>query len=179
MALTAPPYVYCSQGDVEAILSIEGVESRLDDDQSGTVSPTESGYLNATIIPWATSWVNIYLMGRYDAAMLATSYVANDCTATRAARRLCQRRGNPVPESLAELFKEVQQLLADIKANKLSLEDVPERTSGSISWRNVHHSRHLLRRNRVQQPISERTTPARPVTPDLLANYVGPELYWL
>lgn len=180
MPLVAPAYLYCTVGDTEAILSVDGVALRLDDTTFGAPTAAERAYLSDIIIPWATSRVNIYLLGRYGAVQLSESYVANDCTAIIATRRLCQRRGNPVPETIMELYKEVMELLVAIKANTLSLEDVPERTSGSIAWSNVHHSRHTLRRNRVQRPISEQTTPVRSESsPDLLADRVGPEMYWL
>jgi hypothetical protein len=176
--LTAPAYLYCTQGDVEAIYGVAGVSLRLDDDETGVLTAVELAYLNATIIPWATSRVNIYLMGRYDAAALSSSFAVNDFTAIFAALKLSRRRGNPAPEAIKELYDEAVGLLKEIKANQMSLEDVPERTTGSISWRNIHHSRHMLRRNRVERLISERTTPSMPVTTDLPSEYAGSELYW-
>lgn len=172
-------YVYCTQGDVEAELSINGVELRLDDDLSGTVSATELANLVTALIGWATARVNLFLLGRYDAAQLAQSWVVNDITTIFVCYRLCRRRGNPAPSSIVELYQEAKELLQSLKESKLSLEDVAERTSGAPMWRNIHHSRHLLRRNRVQEPISEQTRPDRPITTDLPAKFAGPEVYWL
>ena len=183
-ALSTLPTIttYCTRGDLEAILAVDGIDLRVDDNQGGTVSATEETYVTAAI-NWATARVNIYLLGRYSATQLAQSYVCNDFTAIIAAHKLARRRGNPAPQSLQESYEESIEMLKQIKANELSLEDVPERTSGSISWRNIHHSRHMLRRNRVQRPISEQTSPqgagAPTITPDVPADYYGPELYWL
>ncbi len=180
MPPTPQAYVYCTQGDVEAVLSANGLSLSLDDNQTGTLDPTELGYLNDNIIPWATSRVNMYLLGRYDAADLATSFSVNDFTAIFAARRVRTRRGNPCPKSLQEVYEETVELLKDLKSAKLGLEEIAERTSGAIAWHNIHHARYQLRRSRVQSQISERTPgQGLPASTDLPANYFGAENYWL
>jgi hypothetical protein len=174
---TTAAAVYCTQGDVEAVLSVEGLSLRMDDDQSGTVVDPEANF--NVFARWAGGRIKMYLGGRYDDAELARSWAVNEFASIMVAKRYCMRRGNPVPDSIKEAFDETMELLKEIKANQMSLEDVPERTSNSPSYRNIRHSRHTLRRNRVERPISEKTPPQGSIVVDLAADYVGPELYWL
>lgn len=171
--------VYCTMGDVEAVLSTEGLTLRMDDDEGGTATDAEIEKSYTVFARWAAARIRMYLGGRYDEAELARSWAVNEFASILTAKRCCMRRGNPVPESIKEAFDETMELLKGIKANEMALEDVPERTSNSPSYRNIRHSRHTLRRNRVERPISEQTPSQRPVVPDLAADYVGPELYWL
>lgn len=178
MAATAPTTLYCTQQDVEAILSTDGVQLRLDDDQSGVTDSAESAYMTQ-YIGWATARLNMYLMGRYDAADLAQSYAVNEFAAIMVAQRICRRRGNPAANSIQELYEESIELLKQIKAGVMGLEDVAERTSGAPFWDNIRHTRHALRRTRVERPISEQTQRQQPsvTVDDQSANYVGPEIW--
>lgn len=180
MALTSldSPLELCTQGDVEAVLSADGLTLDLDDDETGANSATELTYLTH-FIRWASARLRMYLGGRYDDADLSKSWAVNEMAAIMVAVRCSRRRGNPASESLIEAYGETMELVRQIKAYQMSLEDVAERTSGSISWRNIRHSRHTLRRSRVERPISEGTPPQGKIVPDLAADYVGPELYWL
>ncbi len=178
MAATAPTTLYCTQSDVETILSVEGLSLRLDDPQDGVVDAEDLAYLT-TFIGWATARLNMYLMGRYDAAELGASFQVNEFCALMVAFRISKRRGNPAPESLKEAYDETIELLKLIKAGSMALEDVAERTSGAPFWDNMRHTRHSLRRTRVERPISEQTPRQSPTVTidDQSANYVGPETW--
>lgn len=174
--MAAPSILYCSQTDVETLLAVDGLSLRLDDDQTGTLSATETAYLTR-IIGWVTARLNMYLLGRYDAANLETSFAVNEFAAIMVAQRVSRRRGNPAAKAIQELYEEVIEMLEQIKAGSLGLEDVAERTSGAPFWDNIRHTRHTLRRTRVERPISEKTPRQTPPVYDQSAEWTGPEVW--
>jgi phage gp36-like protein len=99
---------YCTQEDVEALLSEFGVLDRLDDDQDGTA---DAGLMTAGIAK-ASADVNQRLLQRYDVSQLLLSDWVKYCTAHLATAWLCRRRGLTVPEELAA---EVKTYLDDLK----------------------------------------------------------------
>ena len=175
MALSALNPQYCVQGDIEALLSVNGLMLGMNDSETGGISPTELGYLTNQGINYATARINDYCAGRYDQDQLATSWTINDFATVLAARWVRLRRGNPVPSSLDELYKEVMENLKEVKRGAYSLEDLQERVSGAPLWSNIRVTLHDLRRVRVEMPISEQTPYRVAPVQDQTANYLGPE----
>lgn len=109
MSLTA----YCSQSDVQAVLSAACVLSHSDDDGDGVA---DSGNMTA-MIQHATNEYNRHVRSRYTVAELAPSGTAVDSvrldTAILAAHMLCRRRNNPVPDQLQEWYDDVIRFLKD------------------------------------------------------------------
>lgn len=160
MPLEAYESPYCSDNDVEALLSEEGVNLRLDDNQDGAVNAAELLRLTRQACNYATSKVNDFCAGRYDPADLETSWTVNEWATVIAARWLCSRRGNPVPGSLKERLAEVMDELKQVKSGQYSLQDLAERTSSAPIWSNTRVDvRYRTRRIRVERPISEGTPP--------------------
>src|SRR5262245_10706032 len=90
-ALIELPYAYCTREDVDALLSLEGVHLRLDDDMNDVLSDTERALLELALITgrgihYATTRVNYYCETRYSPAVLQTSWMVNDWATTIAAR---------------------------------------------------------------------------------------------
>ncbi len=67
MALTTPDPLYCTEADIEALLSVEGKENQVDDAGTGTLTVTEQGYITQARA-YATEQCNFYLLPRYEAS---------------------------------------------------------------------------------------------------------------
>lgn len=167
--------LYCSSDDVDALLSQEGVDLRLDDDESDAISATEETRLTTWALNYATSRVNDYALGRYLAANLDNNWTVNHWATVIAARYLCVRRGNPLPKSIAELYKEVMADLKALKAGEYQLGDIAERVLNSPSWSNLRHDgRYLRKKTRKESQMSERTPDRVPAAKDIPGEVIAP-----
>lgn len=101
--------LYASQADLERLLSSRGVQSFADHDQDGTSDPD---VIDDCLVQ-ASQEIELYCK-RYEPADLANSPLVNRWATVLAVVFLCQRRGNGVPESLAEEFKRIYELLMQI-----------------------------------------------------------------
>jgi hypothetical protein len=164
VTLAALSLVYCDQGDVEAVLSYDGVHASLDDDAAGLqLSAEEQERLTTKAVGWATGRVNFYLLGRYPAADLAQSWTVNWWAAVLAAYFLRGRRGNPPPGSVKEWYEESVEDMKAVQAGVLNLPDTGLRNSGWPAWSNVRvDHRYLVRKLRVEEGISGAGRPAAP-----------------
>ena len=117
MALT----LYCSETELDDLLSSFGVQTRTDDADAGSTDETQI----TPVTERATSDVNFALMQRYPLSILAPGGTAITwvkwATAIIAAVYLCQRRGNDVPESLAEGYAETKTKLDEIRTGQMQL----------------------------------------------------------
>lgn len=171
---TALGTLYCDADDVYALLSQEGADLRLDDDQTGTTSAAELLRLTTYAVNYATSRVNDYCLGRYEADDLDNNWTVNYWTTVIAARYLCFRRVNPIPKSITTIFDEVMEDLKALRAGEYTLGDVAERLVSSPAWSNIRFDdRFARRRARKESGMSEKTpprvTPARDWTGDIIA----------
>lgn len=149
-------YTYTTRADIEAILSFDGAQGRLDDDSSGALSASEQGFVTKAI-SWATARVNLYLLGRYAASDLATSWIVNQWSTIVACYWLCCRRGNPAAGSIKDLYEETMEDLKLIRSGEGQLPDVALRTAAWPAWSNVRIDiLYRLRKARVERPLSER-----------------------
>ncbi len=149
---------YCSQTDIEALLSTEGMELRLDDDQDSAVSGDELKRLTVYAINWATARVNMYCLGLYDAVDLNTNWMVNFYATVLASRIVAGRRCNPVPESLMKLVDETIADLKEIKSQRVYFNDIGLRNVAWPAWSNLRcDPRYWLRQLRVERPLSEKT----------------------
>jgi hypothetical protein len=153
------------------------VDLRLDDDASGTVAADEDAYL-AAVVADATEELNSYLLGRYDAARLAQSYLVAKWARYLAAKELCERRGNPVPKSILAAVGDPDKRtgilgrLARVAEGRDSLESVPQRLAPSPAWANVRVvPGRELRKAVVERPLSEQTAPPQLPAYDEAADY--------
>ncbi len=133
---------YCTQADVEDILSPDGVKLRLDDDRDENVSVVEQRRMTKSIAR-ASEEVNKYCFQKYTAANLATSNWVNQATALLAACYLCRARGNQIPESLEEERDEIKEELEAIRAGQLRLPGVPLRRRLAPKLSQVRVSAHF------------------------------------
>jgi phage gp36-like protein len=111
------PTTYCTQSDVEAILSAAGVTAFADDDEDGSLDGTETGYITRAI-ERAAARMNAVLEIRYKLADLTSNAWCQFANADVAAYLLTSRRGNSPPTQIADAYQEVIDLLDKIKANR-------------------------------------------------------------
>jgi len=114
---------YCTAADIQAIISIEGHDAWADDDESGSLSATETGYVTFQI-DRAASVIDAYLVKRYDLSDLTGSNFLRFANAVMASKYVMSRRGEAPPEGLMADYDEFIQLLIDIKDNTKDLPDV-------------------------------------------------------
>lgn len=95
--MTVAANIYCTIEDVEDILSSSGVALASDDS-----SPSDYGAALAK----AGNKIDFYLGRRYKSSALAQSDMVKDWAALLAAWYLRNRRGNPPPQGLANLYHE-------------------------------------------------------------------------
>ena len=157
MPLSPLEYLYCTPSNLDAILSPEGVNLRLDDDGAGTVSDDELDHMTYEAINQATAEVNLYCLPRYDASAIATSWNANRWTLAIAAAWLCTRRGNGVPKSIQAMCDRAYKQMELILEGKMPL-DVGSRNPDWPAWSNVIvRPEYQQSKIRVQRSISEQT----------------------
>jgi len=161
MALATLDYLYCTQDDLNSFLSVAGVLGRVDDENTGSIDAEGQGYIDAAI-NWATARCNFYLAPKYDHADLATDYVVNEWCAMLAVHWLSIRRGNPAPGSFEDHYKEVLEDLASVRDGTNQL-DLGLREAAWPAWSNVRvDPAYLLRKARVERPLSEQGPSGRP-----------------
>ena len=170
MAPTALAYTYCTEADIEALLSVDGKVGRVDDDNNGSLSATESGYITKAI-NWATARLNMYLAPIYAQADLATDWVVNEWCVILACHWLSIRRGNPAPGSFVDQMKSVMEDIKLVRQGTVVL-DLGQREGAWPAWSNVRVDMgYPLRKIRVERPISEQPT-LQPQNQDLAANHI-------
>jgi hypothetical protein len=97
----------------------------------------------------ATEEIDLYARQRYDQAQLATSTLINRWSVVIAARFLCQRRGNPVPDSIESEWLRIADptdgLLLLISKGKRQLPGIPLRADLRPTWSNLAVDRRYQR----------------------------------
>lgn len=149
--------LYCTQGDIETVLSVLGLTLALDDDRGGSITATpESTYLT-NCITWATAEANSYLAKRYDPVYLAQSSAVTEAVAVRAALRARRHRTDPAPESLQEWADEVMEWYKDVRAMKADVALAIERSPSRPGIINQRFNVNYPNPSRIQ--LNQSTTP--------------------
>ena len=104
-----------------AVALVPGV----DDDEGGTLSATEEGYITRAI-ERAANLMNARLELRYTLADVAGNTWCRDANAAIAAYWLATRRGDAAPAQLAQQYAAYLADLADIANGKLKVPDAIE-----------------------------------------------------
>lgn len=124
---------YCTSQDIVDRISSSGQTLRLDDFTAGA----NRDALIARIIENASAQVDLYLLPRYDAAVLAANTWVIHATADLALCILCRRRGNPPPGPIKEQCDAVLETMKEIKDGELALPEAPERKESVPVMSNV------------------------------------------
>ena len=168
MALDALAYTYTDRAHVEMVLSVAGVESRLDDDGDNFDNTTEALRMQDAINR-ATETINFYLWNRYSPDRIAQcSNLANQWAADLASYYLCRTRGNPVPESIIEAAREAEERLEKIYKGRFRLPGVPMRRNNGPTYDNLRIDvRYRFRVIRVEGNTSSQQPTTQPRDFDL------------
>ena len=135
----------CTQADVERLLSPYGVEAFSDHSQIGQADAA----VVADCCDQASEEIITYLHERYLEADIVTSTLVNRWATVVAAVFLCQRRGNPVPESLLaewqRILDPVSGLCVQIADGQRQLPGIPSRCDMRPTWSNLQVDRRFIR----------------------------------
>ena len=127
-----PPYFYCTQQDMENILSAVGLLTVIDDLRNGALTADEQQMVTDAMTD-ATCTIDYYVGMKYAPAMLATSPFVDRCAAVMACYALRKHGGQPVPESLQEWALECEEKLKAVDQGKV-LPGVPLRRVLAPAW---------------------------------------------
>ena len=112
--------IYCTLSDIEAIWPPADVLASVDDDASGTLSATESSYIDRAI-ERAANFINARLEMRYRLSDLAANTWCRDANAAIAAYWLATRRGAAAPAQLQQQYDAYVAELVAIVAGSIKL----------------------------------------------------------
>jgi len=147
---------YCTQTDVEAMLSEPMVRRLADDDQDGELSTAEEASV-ARAIEQAAGQMNAALELRYRLSDLAGNSWCRDANAILAAFLLASRRGNKPPPTLVQLRGAVLIDLADVRAGHLKIPGVADSFDVRPTVTNFDTDLHAPRRKVA--PVTETSIP--------------------
>jgi phage gp36-like protein len=116
---------YCTTSDIESLWPPAELLASVDDDASGTLSPTEQGYIDRAI-ERAAGLMNARLSMRYRLADLAGNAWCRDANATIAAYLLSTRQGAAAPLHLQQQYDAYVALLDAIAAGRSKLPEAHE-----------------------------------------------------
>lgn len=140
MTLISP--VYCTEAELQRYLSTQGVTDFADHDDDGNA---DTGVVD-DCINQATEEIDLYARQRYTQAGLEASTLINRWAVTIAARFLCQRRGNVVPDVIEREWQRIADpdsgLLARVAKGLIQLPGVELRGSIRPTISNLTVDRH-------------------------------------
>jgi len=166
MAPPARQYVYIDDDGLNAALSANGVLLRADDNQDGTVDPTEEMRITQAKNA-ASETIDYYCFSRYTPANLANSNLIYEAAKWLAAYQLCATRGNEVPESVIEQAEQWEEKLKAIQAGRGRVPGIPYRMSQAPAWDNVRVNVHYdFKAIRVERKTSSQVPSTFPVQQD-------------
>lgn len=171
MALATQSLLFCTDADVEGLLSALGLQARADDDGAAPGTDTAAmAVAKAQGRNYATARVKFFCQPRYKTEDLATSWLVNDWATTLCAVWMCGRRGETVPETLAKLAEQAMEDMKEVRAGTAHVPDIGTANPDWPAWSNVTvDPRYRVRQIRVQRSMSERTPPTYPQAPDYRA----------
>lgn len=117
--------IYCTKSDIEAIWPPGSLLASVDDDANGTLSATESSYIDRAI-ERGSNFINARLEMRYELGDLAANTWCRDANAAIAAYWLATRRGAAAPAQLQQQYDAYGAALADIASGRIKLPEQAE-----------------------------------------------------
>lgn len=157
--------LYCTEADVQAILSTDGEYLSLNDLGETTPDATELAYLTVNGINYATSRVNWFCQGLYDPSQLVQSWMVNEWCSVLAAYWVRCRRGNPAPGSLKEMRDEVLKDMGLVKAGSMQIPDIGLRDAYQVTYSNIIvRPEYIYKKARVETQISDQQSPPKGYT---------------
>lgn len=144
--MTLIPVVYCTESDIERLFSLDGITSFADHDQDGD---SDAGVVDDCINE-AAQEIELYCRQRYTQASLQASTLINRWATALATLFLCERRGNPPPESLHAKVTRIYERLQAILEGTMSLPGLALNGGQRPAFSNLtidrRHTRNKVRR---------------------------------
>jgi phage gp36-like protein len=148
--------LYCSQADLEGLLSFNGVKLWADDDGDEEIDAVEQDAIDFALGDAAVT-IDQYLSTLHTPTWLATSRWVNNRATWLSAYALCGRRGNTVPESLENRALEIQEELAYHRDSSRPIAGIPVRMAMVPTFSNVRVDvRYSFKVLRVDRTTSSR-----------------------
>jgi phage gp36-like protein len=142
-------WTYCTAEDVENFFGATGVAAFASHDLRGSEATVDD------CIAQATDEINLYVLRRYDEAGVKTSRMLRQWCVVMATVYLCERRGNPVPESLVAEYQRIAEKLPLIMRDEMRIPGVPLKGLNVPMFSNMHIDRRYVRR---QQRVAINST---------------------
>ena len=147
----AESLLYCTEAQMERVLSGAGLTLRVDDD--------DDNINDAANVTWvreeATDWINSIIGFRYAAADMAANDYIQKIAAHKAACLASERRGNPVSASLLRTCEKFEEILELVRLRKREIPRLNESANRIPSLSNfLIDGRFRRSKVRVQEEIS-------------------------
>lgn len=170
--MTLLSIVYCTEAEVQRYLSTNAVTDFADHDADGSA---DTGVVD-DCINQATEEIDFYCREKHSQTQLATSELVSRWCVVMAARFLCQRRGNVVPDSIESEFQRITDadagFLARVASGKRSIPGISLRDDDRPTWSNLIIDRRY-RRSKVRVTRANSADAPTQMTQDRKEEYVG------
>lgn len=158
MSIPTQSVLFCTDEDVQDLLTALGVSSRTDDDGSGEPDGADEARVLLKARNVATARVKFHLQPRYEPADLTNNWLVNHWATALAALQVCRRGGQTAPASVEKAAKEALDDLKEVRSGVAHLPDVGTASVDWPAWSNITvDPRYRVRQARVQRGLSERT----------------------
>lgn len=169
----APTYTYTDRQGVEWILGVCGVNAKVNDSGTTVVTTDEENYLTYSIYV-ASQTIDMYLLNRYSADVLAGSWVIRNWASIIAAYRVSLRRCNAPPTSLQYEYEQTMESLTKISVGQLMIGNLPSLATPGIAMSNLRMDpRFTGRQMRVETPISSTIPTGYRQTKDISTGFIA------
>lgn len=128
---------YCTRADIERYLSVPTLTQTVEDDEDQETIDADGVDNIDDAIVMASETINSYLYQKYSYASLARSNLINRWCTILACYEVRQRRGNDVPDQLAERALEIKEQLEKIQEGKGTVPGVPRRMRRQVMYKNT------------------------------------------
>lgn len=163
--------IYCTQVDIESLLSKSGVRVRTND--TGLDLATDTGLVDDCIARGSEK-IDMSVAKRYDTSAIQSHRWVKWCCAVISAVFLCRRKGWPVPSSLSEEYGEYLEQLQEIRDGKLDIEGVPDRNISIPSMSNLRvDMRYRTQKMRMESIVSTGRPASKLVRHDDIDSYLS------
>lgn len=146
MAIT---WTYATPEDVTNFFGDTGVAAFAAHDLRGSDATLED------CIAQATDEINLYVLRRYEEDGVKTNRMLRQWCVVMSAVYLCERRGNPVPESLVAEYQRITEKLPLIMRDEMRIPGVRLKGINVPMFSNMHIDRRYARR---QQRVAINST---------------------
>lgn len=133
-------WTYALPEDVSNFFGSIGVDAFASHDLRGSDATVDECLIEAT------DEINLYVLTRYEKEAVRTNRLLKRWCVVLATVYLCERRGNPIPESLLGAYQRIKDALPLLQSDKLRLPDTPLKGMNVPTFSNMKIDRRFPRR---------------------------------